>query len=326
MLATSLLLLGALPPAAFGQAHPLFAGVVQDAPPGEAPATVVLELKNQSRIRGTLLEETPDAYRLASPELGELSIPKASVQAVLPADAPLGPPPPAALAPPPPGLLGTQVLAGWEKSIELGFSGKSGTADSLDLYGKISGDYSDEQRRWRVRAAYFYGLTESDNTKNEGFANARRDWLGFNDPWFFFAEARSDYNEFQAYRFRAGGFLGVGYNFVKKEELDVIGRVGAGASYEFGEVDELVPEALLALEVRWQVAENQRFDFINTLFPDLRELGEYRNVTEASYTVNLQRGRGVSLKVGVQNEYDSHTEDASDHNSLTYFGAMVFAF
>jgi putative salt-induced outer membrane protein YdiY len=287
---------------------------------------VVVQLKNKSRIRGILLEETGDAYRLRSPELGELVILKAEVEAVLPADAPLGPPPAAEVAPPPPGLFGTQVLAGWEKSVEAGFSGKSSTTDSLDLYGKLSGDYSDEERRWRVRAAYFYGLTESEKTKNEGFANARRDWLGFQDPWFLFAEARSDYNEFKDYRFRAGGFVGVGYNFVKREKLDVIGRVGAGASYEFGEVDDLVPEALLALEVRWQVAENQRLDFINTLFPDLNDVGEYRNFTEASYTINLQRGRGLSLKVGVQNEYDSFTEDASDHNSLTYFGAMVYGF
>jgi putative salt-induced outer membrane protein YdiY len=297
-------------------------------PPAEpqVPPTVVLQLTNGSRIRGALIEETPDFYRLDSPELGPITVPRTSVEAVLGADAPLGPPPPGAVPPPPPGLMGTQFLAGWEKSIEVGFSGKSGDTDTLDLYSKASGDYTDEERRWRVRAAYFYGLTESDKTKNEGFANARRDWLGLPDPWFLFAEGRADYNEFRDYRFRAGGFLGVGYNFVKRERLDVIGRVGAGASYEFGDVNELVPEALIALEVRWQVAENQRFDFINTLFPDLNDFGEYRNFTEASYTVNLQRGRGVSLKVGVQNEYDSLTEDASSHNTLTYFGAMMYNF
>ncbi len=301
---------------------------LQDAPdaPAEAARVVVLELVTGSRIRGTLLEETETAYRINSPELGELTVPKDHVAAVHGPDAALGPPAPGEVPPPPPGLFGTQLFAGWDKSLDVGFSGKSGATDSLDLYGKISGDYADDRVRWRVRAAYFYGLTESDNTKNEGFANARRDWLTMKDPWFFWAEGRTDYNEFQAYRFRAGAFGGLGYNFRDTEKLKLLGRVGAGASYEFGNVDDLIPEALVSGELRWQVAENQRFELINTLFPDLNEIGEYRNVTETSYTVNLQRGRGLALKVGLQNEYDSFTEDASVHNQLTYFGAIVFSF
>ena len=306
--------------------------VAQDPPsqPATAPATeptvVVLQLRNNSRIRGTLLEETDSVYRVLSPELGELTVLKDSVLAVLPADVPLGPPPGGEVAPPPPGLMGTQILAGWEKSVELGFSGRSGTTDTLDLYGNLSGDYADDVTRWRERASYFYGLTESDKTKNEGSANIRRDWLRLKGPWFFWSEGRSDYNEFKPYHFRAGGFGGLGYNFRDTTDLTLLGRVGAGASYEFGDVDELIPEALISVEMRWQVAENQRFNFINTLFPDLDDLGEYRNFTEASYTVNLQRGRGLSLKVGIQNEYDSLTEDASDHNELTYFGALIFGF
>lgn len=291
-----------------------------------APPDVVIQLRSNTRIRGKLIEETDEAYRLSTAELGEISVPKDMVLAILPAEAPLGPPPAAAAAPPPPGLFGTQFLAGWEKSIELGFSGKSGDIDTLDLYGKFSGDYADDRARWRVRAAYFYGMSESDNTKNEGFANARRDWLNQDSRWFFWAESRADYNEFKDYRFRAGGFAGLGYTFHDTEKLRLLGRAGAGGSYEWGEVNEFVPEALLAAELRWQVAENQRFEFTNTLFPDLDELGEYRNFTEAAYTVNLQRGRGLSLKVGLQNEYDSFTEDDSQHNTLTYFGALIFNF
>lgn len=290
------------------------------------PREIVLQMRSNSRIRGTLLEETPDAYRINSPELGEVTIPKEMVAAVLPPDAPLGPPPPQASPPPAPGLFGTQVLAGWEKSIELGFSGKSGATDSLDIFSKFNGDFADERARWRVRAAYFYGVIESTNTKNEGFANARRDWLNKQSPWFFWAEGRADYNEFKDYHFRSGGFLGLGYAFYDTEKFRFLGRVGAGGSYEFGNVNEFVPEALIAAELRWQVAENQRFELSSTLFPDLNNVGEYRNFTEAAYSVTLQRGRGMSLKFGLQNEYDSFTEDDSQHNELTYFGAAVLSF
>lgn len=302
------------------------ADLSQDEQQEPPPREVVLQMRSNSRIRGTLLEETPDAYRINSPELGEVTIPREMVAAVLSSDAPLGPPPPQAAQPPAPGLFGTQFLAGWEKSIELGFSGKSGAIDSLDLYSKFNGDFADEQARWRVRAAYFFGVTESTNTKNEGFANARRDWLNKENPWFFWAEGRADYNEFKDYHFRSGGFLGLGYAFHDTEKFRLLGRAGAGGSYEFGNVNEFVPEALIAAELRWQVAQNQRFELSSTLFPDLDNTGEYRNFTEASYSVTLQRGRGMSLKFGLQNEYDSFTEDASQHNQLTYFGAAVLSF
>ena len=297
---------------------------VQDAP-AEPPAPVVLQLRSGTRVRGTIVEETDAAYRLDSPELGLVTIAKDSVLSVLPADAPLGPPPAGEVQPPPPGLLGTQVLAGWDKSIALGFSGKSGNVDSLDLYGNLAGDYGDERARWRVRASYFYGLTEGANTKNEGFANARRDWLR-PGPWFFWAEGRADYNEFKDYIFRAGGFAGFGYTVSDTDRLKLLGRLGAGASYEFGDVDDLVPEALASAELRWKLTASQSLEVANTLFPDLDELGEYRNVTEAAYLISLQQGRGLSLKIGVQNEYDSLTEDDSRHDELTYFGAITFAF
>lgn len=301
----------------------------QDAPatqPDLEPRVVVLQFRTGSRVRGTLLAETDQAYRLASPELGMLTIAKDAVLSVLPPDAPLGPPAAPDIEPPPPGLFGTQVLASWTKSVELGFSGTSGAVDTFDVFTKLSGDYEDESARWRVRAAYLYGLTEEDNTKNEGFANARRDWLNVRGPWFFWAEGRADYNEFKDYILRTGGFAGVGYTVSDTEKLKLLGRAGAGASYEFGAVDDLVPEALFSVELRWRTAENQTLELVNTVFPDLSDLGEYRNFTEASYSVRLQRGRGLSMKVGLQNEYDSFTEDDSQHNELSYFGALVFDF
>jgi hypothetical protein len=258
-------------------------------------------------------------------QLGRIEIPRDKVVELLDPSVALGPKE-SQQAPPPPGLLGTGFLAGWDKNIALGFTGKSASNDSLDIYGKFSGDYSDEQRRWRVRVSYFYGTVESENTKNEGFANGRRDWLFPGESLFLWAEGRTDYNEFKDYHLRLGGFAGVGYAFTDKPELKVLGRLGAGASHEFGAVDETIPEALVALEADWKFTDRQSLNFINTFFPDLNEVGEYRNFTEAAYNIRVDTGRGLSLKFGIQNEYDSFTENDAPHNALTYFGALVLDF
>ena len=305
----------------------------EDAAPTPPPTkfesrAVVVQLVSGTRLKGTLVGETDADYLVANPQLGQLTVSKTDVVALLGPDAALGPAAAAGAAPPPPppGVFGTFLLRGWDKNITLGFTGKSGNTDALDVYGKFSGDLDRDTLRWRVRASYTYGTAEGTRNKNEGMANARRDWLFPGKPVFYWGEGRLDYNEFQDYKFRAGGFAGVGYTLSDTPKLKLLSRLGAGGSYEFGIVDQFNPEALISVEARYQLASNQSLDFLNTLFPDLSNSGRYRNVTEAAYTVNIDRGRGISLKVGATNEYDSYTEGGSYHNDLTYFGALVFSF
>ncbi len=266
--------------------------------------------------------------------LGEIPIPASQIAQRLPANTPLKPPA-AAVATPPPGLFGTGFLAGWNKSVALGFSGKSGNVDEFSLSASAEGDFSNDQKRWKFRAAYVYGLTESERTKDEGFTNLRRDWLRKDDPVFLFAEGRIEYNDFQAYRFRVGGFGGIGAAFVDAPEtaayrtsdrVQLLGRIGAGYSHEFGAVDDGIPEALAAVETRIKVTDGQTLRFSHTYFPSLDDFPESRNSTDASYTISIHRGRGLSLKVGFNNEYLSETEGDSTHNSLTYYGQLQYSF
>ena len=316
--------------------------VTQEAPAADPPAAettavgepVVLQLRGGGRIRGVIVSETADSVRFRGDALGLIDIPADVIVARLPEDAKLTPKDPAN-DPPPPGLFGTDFLAGWEKSLGLGFSGKNGDVNEFGINASLEGDYTDADSRYRFRSAYFYGETEGEQTQDEGFANLRRDWLLPDSPAFFWGEGRLNYNSFQAYRFRAGGFGGVGAafwnepetsSFYDSESFRLLGRLGAGVSHEFGEVDETKAEALASLEGRWEISETQTFNFIHTYFPQLDDIKESRNVTEASYTATIDQGRGLSIKLGIYNEYLSTTEDDSSHNSLTYFGQLVYQF
>lgn len=314
----------------------------QEVTPTES-GPIVLELHDGSRLRGTILRETEDAVTFRTDALGEVTIRREAIAQRLPIDAAV-PPAPAEPEPEPveaepepelDGLFGTPLLVGWEKSLGLGFTGKNGDVNEFGINASFDGDYEDDAIRWRLRSAYFYGETDSEQTQGEGFANLRRDWLLPGNPAFLFIEGRTDYNDFQAWQFRAGGFGGVGVSLWDQADNDpiydsdnfnLLARLGAGASREFGIVDETLAEALLAVESRWELSDNQAFRFSNTYFPELEDLQESRNVTEASYTIKIDQDRGLSLKTGIFNEYLSTTEDDSSHNSLTYFGQLVYEF
>jgi hypothetical protein len=302
---------------------------------GGQTESVVIQLVSGTRIAGEIVEETGDTLTLRNSELGEILIPEGQIAARLAPDAPLGPKAPAPEEAPPPGLFGTSFLAGWEKSVALGISGKSADTDEVSFTASVEGDYADDDKRWKLRSAYFYGELESTTSKNEGFANLRRDWLVPDQPWFIWAEGRTDYNDFQAWQFRAGGFAGLGASlfdtddtdsFRESDDLQVLGRIGAGYQYEFGQVDDGTPEAVAAIEARYKISENQTLRFAHTYFPSLEDLPESRNVTEGSYLITIDRGRGLSLKFGIFNEYLSMTADDSVHNSLNYFAQLQYSF
>jgi hypothetical protein len=293
-------------------------------------------LPGGSRLRGTILADDGDGVLLRHPTLGELRVPQEAIAERLAADAQLGPAAAEAeIVPPPPGILGTSFLEGWEKTLILGFSGSEGAVSEFGLNASVEADVEDEFRRWRLRASYFYGSTESELTQDEGSASARRDWLLPGNPLFWFAESRTDYDAFQPYTLRAGGFTGVGLTVygaeppdavAVSENLSVLTRLGAGYSYEWGEIDDGMAEALAAVELRWNVTDSQTFRLTHTYFPDLQDFVESRNVTEASYSVKIDRARGLGLRLGLRNEYLSRTAGDSPHNSLTYFGQVTYSF
>ncbi len=295
---------------------------------------IVLELVGGTRLRGTIVSDTPGGILLDHPILGEIEISTNEIAQRLPADARLGPKAKEE-DPIPPGLFGTSFLYGWEKNIALGIGGKEGDQTEFNFTASAEGDYEDDDKRWKFRSAYFFGKTDGVQSKDQGFANLRRDWLMPTNPLFYWGELRGDYNGFQAYVVRAGGFGGVGVTLFGendpeavyiRDDFQLLARTGAGYTYEWGDVNEGMPEALAALESVWKITDNQTFRFGHTYFPSLDDLGESRNVTEASHTIKIDTARGLSLKIGVFNEYLSMTEDDSSHNSLTYFGQLQYAF
>jgi len=100
-----------------------------------------------------------------------------------------------------------------------------------------------------------------------------------------------------------------------------------GAIKEFNSPDEDVrPEALAGVDFSWQINERQSLNFSNYVYPDLGETGEFRNVTAVDWTIKIDQADGLSLKFGINNEYESNAPSDAEKNDLKYFGALVFDF
>jgi len=215
----------------------------------------------------------------------------------------------------------------WKHRAEAGLSGGEGNDEFLNLYLRYVGKSETETDRWKADAAYFLNTDNGERSAHEFNAGLLKDWLFPETPWFLFAQGGVDYDEFADYDFRVTANGGVGYQLVENATLDVRLRAGAGIAREFGSDDESIrPEALLGGEVDWKITDNQTLTANTFIYPDLSDIGEYRITSEAAWEIRLNHADGMSVKVGLQNEYESEVDPGTKHNDLKYFGALIVDF
>ncbi|MCC6682977.1 MAG: DUF481 domain-containing protein [Phycisphaeraceae bacterium] len=286
----------------------------------------VIELSNGDKINVEVIERTDDHLLVEHPVLGRLTIPVAAAKTVEVAAEPEPEPEPEKLADP--RLMGVAFLPGWTRHIELGLDGTSGNSDSFNLRAGFAARREDETDRWQINSAFTRSTSEGTTTRNDFYSELIKDWLLPGQKHFYFAQGRYDYDDFQSWRHRAAAAGGVGYQFYDTPKFNLLGRVGGGVNESWGgdADDMLTPEALFGLEGWWQWCDTQRLEFKSTFYPALDDLGEFRNLSSLAYVLKLDNAHNLSLKLGLENEYESQVEDGIKHNDFKYFAALVFDF
>lgn len=298
-----------------------------------------IRLSTGEILQVTILESTDETIRFQHPLLGELTLPRASVE-VLPAPADEGaepvagdiqgeqppesavPPAEQPIAEPPPA-----PPKEWNFKFTLAGGAATGNTENANLVTKFDAVRENEQTKLVLDAGFFYA--ESDNVTSETrfTAGARHDWLKPDSKWFYFADARYDFDDYQSWDHRVSGHVGVGYKLIEPPKWRINLLAGIGAIKEWGsDNDDLRPEALLGVEGEWQIAEKHSVTFDSTLYPDLGDAGEYRWVNNVGWSVLLDNSTNLSLTAGLAHEYQSQVDAGRKHNDLKVFAGIAMEF
>jgi len=298
----------------------------------------VVRLANGDELTVTIVERDEANVTFEHPTLGRLTLPAAAVTLnPTPAEgasaAGATPPAPAVPAPEPAPLrlLGVSIMDGWKRRLELSADGSRGNSDTASVRVGFDGRYENTDRRWIVEADYYHATSNNGTSDNKFAIDVTRDWLTAGSPWFYFLKGRYDYDDFDTFRHRATVSGGVGYQFVKRDDFDLLLRVGAGGNYAWdaaadGVGDEFTPEGLVGVEGAWRIDLRFPLEFRNTFYPDLDDAGEFRNLSKLSLLVPIDVARSMYFKIGLENEYESQTLDDSRHNDLRYAASLVVEF
>lgn len=207
----------------------------------------------------------------------------------------------------------------WDTGVELGINGTTGSNDSFSL--RAGGYIKRKSRFSKLDFSLYHNRTSTAglSTQDNATMDVRNDWLlDDKSPWSLFAKANVFYDRFAAFDLQTNANSGVGYQFIDRGGLDLTGRIGGGASREFGGPDnEWVAEALFGFDYEQKLFNTQKLFCKLEYYPEFEEFGRYRMVTDAGWEVELSHPSNVSLKLSATDRYDS-TPNGSDPRLVNY--------
>ena len=215
----------------------------------------------------------------------------------------------------------------WTSKLALGLNGSSGPTDRQDYRVKFTTGYEDGRDRWSLNTSWYYARANGDQSQNQFEANLTKDWLQKDAPWFFFVKGQYKFDDNRSWENRTSAFGGGGYTIAKTEDVEVNTRLGFGGTYEYGSVNEFTPEALFGGSViKWHVTERSAISGQTLYYPSLEDSRNFRIESKLEWTYKLDMADGLSLKLGLENEYDSATPNETGNNDVKYYGALVLSF
>ncbi len=292
-------------------------------------------LENGDILTGTVTERNDDSVSFEHPVMGEITLNRDQISRIIMDDAVISSPPPPPSEQPEPSqenwLEQMGLFHGWDHKIEVGLDGSSGNSESFNLRAAYQGDYEDDEKAWHTLARYLRNTSDGDTSTNEFLGSIERIWKLPDSRWFFFANGTYEWDEFQNWDHRISGSGGVGYHLIKLGEdsdlFDLKLRGGGGGNQTLGGDDEtFTPEALAGLDFKYVISDRQELTLSNTIYPDLGDFGEFRNITGAAWTFLIDSDPRLNLKLGIDNEYQSNPGGDAKHNDLKYYGALVYEF
>ena len=204
----------------------------------------------------------------------------------------------------------------WDSGFELGINGATGTSDTLSI--RTGGYIKRESDRNKVDLSLYYNKTtaEGNETQNNAIFKARDDLMLGQSPWSVFLMSQVFYDEFQAFDLNVNVNSGFGFKVLDEEWVKLRTSLGAGASREFGGVDdEWVPEAQFGFDWEQQITATQKFYAGVDYFPEFEDFGNYRVLTDIGLEVELSCPSNVSLKLSATDRYDSQSDGVEPHNT-----------
>jgi hypothetical protein len=177
--------------------------------------------------------------------------------------------------------------------------------------------------KWSNNVEYFFKLVDGSTTDNNLLVTSTYDRrLTSNPKWLWFVKGQGQMAPLESYEQRLSAWGGIGYEFLTAPPATLLGKIGAGYSYEFGDQNEGYPQLYAALEWDWKISENQAIVGSYWITPDFADFTDYLMLFRTEWTMKIADVPGLKLLGGVRWQYQSQVEpaDAIQNDIRLYAG------
>ena len=119
---------------------------------------------------------------------------------------------------------------------------------------------------------------------------------------------------------------GVGYAFVRSDDLTWTGRGGAGGTWEDQGDRGFDPQFLFQTTVDWTIDENQGLTGSVKFAPKMTQFENYLLTVQGNYRVRLGKDTPFSLNLSLLNIYDSQSGPDGTNNDLKLVVSLGYDF
>jgi putative salt-induced outer membrane protein YdiY len=177
----------------------------------------------------------------------------------------------------------------------------------LDFRVAASAIYEEKDvDKWSNNAEYFFKVVDGSTTDNNFLFTSTYDRrFVSNTRALWFGKFQAQWAPLQSFEQRLSAWGGLGYEFLQLPPAKLLGKVGAGYTYEFG--TENVGDAQLYAEIEWdwKISESQALVGSFWITPDFADFGNYLTLFRTEWTMDVADLKGLKILGGVRWQYQS---------------------
>lgn len=215
----------------------------------------------------------------------------------------------------------------WDGSFSFGLNGKSGNSENVDINLNIDAKREDGTNTTDLLFSYFRSSNAIATTTDRIFAEGRQDRKLSNPNLSWYYEGSLEWDRFKGFDYRLATHTGLGILFYEDDVTFYKGRVGAGASREFGgTMDDWIPELQFGTDWERHLTKRTSVFATSDLFPNVKDFGDYRLNSRFGLETLVDPEIGMSLRAYVFNRFDSTPDPGFNANDIDYGLSLVFDF
>lgn len=222
----------------------------------------------------------------------------------------------------------------WKGQIELNATFVSAENTQLDLRAAAQATRETIDDKLKAYAEYYLRTLANsgssgfgDVTDNNLLTNVTYDRFLNPTKWLWFGKTQYQYDVNQGWENRIQGWGGIGYRFYEDPKgFSLTGKVGLGATHEFGSIDTTQPNGYAEIALAWQISDRQKLNFSTYISPDLANIENFFVQTRLEWSMKLDIFSGLSLVTGLRDDYQSQPADNGSGNDFRGYAGLKLEF